>query len=135
MPEEAPADESPQQQPSSDLSRNIRRARYSRAEHRNRQHETAHADEPPAPLPDHVTSNAHIPKTDVGLVTTPDAYQQLLAHLRAAGSFAYDSEFIGELTYVPNLCLVQVATVERVALIDPLVGLDLKPFWELIADP
>src|SRR5262249_48948952 len=44
------------------------------------------------------------------------------------------SEFIGELTYVPKLCVIQVATTERVELIDPLADIDLTPFWELIAD-
>jgi ribonuclease D len=75
-----------------------------------------------------------IPAGKAELVTTDGALAELLAHLRAAGSFAYDSEFIGELTYVPKLCLIQVATTERVALIDPLADLDLTPFWELIAD-
>jgi ribonuclease D len=60
---------------------------------------------------------------------------ELLDHLRSAGRFAYDSEFIGELTYIPKLCLIQVATTERVGLIDPLAGLDLSPFWELLCDP
>jgi ribonuclease D len=68
-------------------------------------------------------------------VSTVAALSELIAHLRVAGSFAYDSEFIGELTYVPKLCLIQVSTRERVALIDPLVNLDLRTFWELIADP
>src|SRR5947208_4519904 len=38
-------------------------------------------------------------------------------------------------TYHPKLCVIQVASAQRVALIDPLVDLDLAPFWELIADP
>jgi len=59
---------------------------------------------------------------------------ELIEHLRGAGSFSYDSEFIGELTYTPKLCLIQVATTTRVALIDPLSGIDLRPFWELVAD-
>jgi len=61
--------------------------------------------------------------------------RDLLGHLREAGSFAYDSEFIGELTYHPKLCLVQVASARRVALIDPLAGIDLHPFWELLCEP
>jgi ribonuclease D len=60
---------------------------------------------------------------------------ELLESLKKAGSFAYDSEFIGELTYLPKLCLIQVASSTRIALIDPLADLDIQPFWELVADP
>jgi ribonuclease D len=114
-----------------------RRRRYSRADHRARSHENAHAegaddagvaDAPPRPHHPLVTN------APPSLVTTDEQLAGLIDHLRAAGSFAYDSEFIGELTYFPKLCLVQTATVERVALIDPLADLDLRPFWELIAD-
>jgi ribonuclease D len=76
-----------------------------------------------------------VPRNQPELISSPEEYQALLAHLRSAGSFAYDSEFIGELTYHPKLCVVQVATSEQVALVDALAGLDLKPFWELVADP
>jgi ribonuclease D len=69
------------------------------------------------------------------LITRPDELAELLAALKAAGSFAYDSEFIGELTYLPRLCLIQAASATRIALIDPLAELDVKPFWELVADP
>ncbi|MGD0539928.1 MAG: HRDC domain-containing protein [Tepidisphaeraceae bacterium] len=69
------------------------------------------------------------------LVTRPDELAELLGSLRKAGSFAYDSEFIGELTYLPKLCLVQAASSTRIALIDPLADLDIRPFWELVADP
>ncbi len=69
------------------------------------------------------------------IIETDDALARLLDDLRADGSFAYDSEFIGELTYHPQLCLVQVASRHRVALVDPLADLDLTPFWELLADP
>src|SRR5829696_3282670 len=117
---------------SNDLQANVRRARFARAEHRARQHADAHADD----AGDHgpVAEHPLVPRGDAQLVTTPDAMGEMLDHLRTVGSFAYDSEFIGELTYVPKLCLVQVATTARVALIDPLAGLDLLPFWELVAD-
>jgi ribonuclease D len=117
----------------SELSKNVRRARYSRADHRARQHKSAHSEDP-ADLPGQVIEHRRVPGGEAALVTTPQQLEALLADLRAAGSFAYDSEFIGELTYVPKLCLIQVATTAQVALIDPLVGLDLKPFWELICD-
>ncbi|MGH8612402.1 MAG: ribonuclease D, partial [Gammaproteobacteria bacterium] len=61
---------------------------------------------------------------------------ELIGRVRAAGTFAYDSEFIGELTYIPKLCLIQLATTREVALVDPLAnGIDLSPFWELVCDP
>ena len=106
---------------------------YRASNFRSRSHAEAHA-EGGADAPrgaDHPLA----PRGAPSVVETPDGLAELLAHLRAAGRFAYDSEFIGELTYVPKLCLIQVATVDRVALIDPLVGLDLTPFWELLADP
>ncbi|MGN6504422.1 MAG: ribonuclease D [Tepidisphaeraceae bacterium] len=104
-----------------------------RARHRQRAHDEAHADTRPLAalnIPDHVPA----PRGNADLITTDAALQEFLEHLRTSGSFAYDSEFIGESSYHPRLCLIQVATVDRIALIDPLADLDLKPFWELLAD-
>ena len=106
---------------------------YSRANHRARSHEDAHAD---APLPPENTPDLPlVPKGPAPLLATDAELAELIGHLRAAGRFAYDSEFIGELTYHPKLCVLQVASAERVALVDPLAKVDLTPFWELLADP
>lgn len=67
-------------------------------------------------------------------MTRGDELAELLKSLKDSGSFAYDSEFIGELTYLPKLCLIQVASTTRIALIDPLAELDVRPFWELVTD-
>jgi len=111
-----------------------RRRRDARPDHRAISHASAHAD-PHAHVTHPIPQHPLIPKTPASLITTPDALADLITHVRSVGSFAYDSEFIGEMTYIPKLCLIQVATSDRVALIDALAGLDLAAFWNLIADP
>jgi ribonuclease D len=49
--------------------------------------------------------------------------------------FGFDTEFIGERTFRPELCLVQVSTSERLYLIDPLQVGSLEGFWELMLNP
>lgn len=49
-------------------------------------------------------------------------------------SVALDTEFVRERTYYPRLCLVQVATADRLALIDPLAIADPGPLVGLLAD-
>ena len=44
-----------------------------------------------------------------------------------------DTEFIREKTYWPQLCLIQIASRDEAACIDPLAdGLDLQPFFDLM---
>ena len=54
---------------------------------------------------------------------------------RAEGRCALDTEFVWERTYAPRLCLAQMATADRLAVIDPLEGAPLEPVAELVADP
>ncbi len=69
------------------------------------------------------------------LIVTQSGLDDLVAHLRDAGRFAFDTEFVSEETFEPNLCLVQVATVERLAVVDPLAVRDLSAFWDAVIDP
>jgi ribonuclease D len=106
-----------------------------RSVHRSRSHDSAHADEAGTALgAAAIIEHPLIPSGDAPLIADQPALDRVIAQLRAAGSFAYDTEFIGELTYHPLLCVIQVATTEHVWLIDPMVDLDLRPFWELLAD-
>ncbi len=112
-----------------------RRGHWARSRHRARAHDDAHAEQGPA-TPDARRSLPLVPDGPPQWIDDSDAAAKLVQRLRVAGSFAYDSEFIGEMSYVPKLCLIQVATCEQVSLVDPLVpGIDLLSFWELLADP
>jgi ribonuclease D len=68
------------------------------------------------------------------VVTTDRGVQELARAVHAGGRMGLDTEFLRERTYRARLCLVQVATRDRVALIDPLAGVDLTPLCELVAD-
>ena len=68
-------------------------------------------------------------------VATRSGLDELVAHLRDAGRFAFDTEFVSEETFEPVLCLVQVATRDRLAIVDPLAVRDLSPFWDVVLDP
>src|SRR5277367_377075 len=111
--------------------RTVRSPRY---QHRAASHEQAHSDSSGIEQTrhrEHPLASQNSPQ----LITRADELTELLESLRKAGSFSYDSEFIGELTYLPKLCLIQAASTTRIALIDPLAELDVRPFWELVADP
>jgi ribonuclease D len=68
-------------------------------------------------------------------VDTPEGLRDLAAELRACGRFAFDTEFVSEETFEPVLCLVQVATRDTLAVVDPLAVVDLAPFWDAVCDP
>lgn len=72
---------------------------------------------------------------DETLITTADALETLCQSLLEASRIGLDTEFIPENTFLPELCLVQIATDDRVVAIDPLAGLDLQPLWEVFRQP
>jgi ribonuclease D len=69
------------------------------------------------------------------VVTQPEDLAACCQYLAACKQFGFDTEFVGEDTYHPRLCLVQVATTERLVLIDPLTVGPLDAFWNLVVDP
>jgi ribonuclease D len=76
-----------------------------------------------------------MPEREPRLISTSSALAELVGHLRAAGRFAFDTEFVSEETYEPVLGLAQIATRERVAAIDTLAIQDLEPLWDVLTDP
>ncbi len=59
----------------------------------------------------------------------------LCERLAGKSRIAFDTEFVSEDRYRPQLCLIQVAAEDIVAIIDPLPALDTTPFWDLLAQP
>jgi ribonuclease D len=53
---------------------------------------------------------------------------------RAAGYFAFDTEFIRDETYEAILGLIQINTGGEVVLVDPTARIDIGVFWELVTD-
>jgi ribonuclease D len=50
-----------------------------------------------------------------------------------ASVIGFDTEFVSEDRYRPELCLIQVAAAGRLVVIDPLAVKNLEPFWELLS--
>src|SRR5438093_8927180 len=69
------------------------------------------------------------------IITTPPALAACCDNLAAQTHFGFDTEFVGEDSYHPRLCLVQVTTDETLFLLDPLSCGSLDAFWKLVVDP
>lgn len=69
------------------------------------------------------------------VVTDPAEFRAVAASMRTAGKVGFDTEFVGERTYYPRLCLIQLGTEEEVVAVDPLALDDLSPLDELLFDP
>ena len=67
-------------------------------------------------------------------IKTDRQLAELCHELRGAESIEFDTEFVSERTYRPQLCLVQVAWADRLAVIDTLAVSDVSPFWTVITE-
>ncbi len=66
-------------------------------------------------------------------INTDSELQQFCGLLASEPAIAFDTEFVSEYTYRPQLCLIQVAAGKHQAIIDTLSVQDLSPFWDLLA--
>jgi len=70
------------------------------------------------------------------IVRATEDLATLCGTLRDADFVTVDTEFMRETTFWPKLCLVQIASMDEAAIIDPLEeGMSLEPLFELLADP
>ena len=69
-------------------------------------------------------------------ITTTRALQDLCQRLSTVQHIAVDTEFMREKTYFAELCLIQVASENESAVIDPLADdIDLSSFYNLLQNP
>jgi ribonuclease D len=69
------------------------------------------------------------------LITTTAELTAFCDRLAKHRVITVDTEFLRETTYYPLLCVVQMASADEAAVIDALAeGIDLKPFFTLMAD-
>ncbi|RCL04099.1 MAG: ribonuclease D [Candidatus Tokpelaia sp. JSC189] len=71
----------------------------------------------------------------MNLITDTDSLKNAINLLSQSDFVTVDTEFHRETTFWPELCLIQIASLETTALIDPLArNMDLRPFFELMAN-
>ncbi len=73
--------------------------------------------------------------TEFVVVDSAEGAATALAAIRDSAIVGIDTEFVGESSYEPELCLLQVATSDAIWLVDPLAGIDLSEIWQALTDP
>ena len=68
-------------------------------------------------------------------ITTTDELEAFVARVRQSPVVGIDTEFMRERTYYARLCLVQLASEDEEAIVDPLALGDIKALCPLLEDP
>jgi ribonuclease D len=69
------------------------------------------------------------------MIDTTAALEEACRLLAQSDFITIDTEFLRETTFWPELCLIQMASPEHEYIVDPMAkGIDLKPFFELMAN-
>ncbi len=67
------------------------------------------------------------------IITNQHTLLDLCDRLQNAKQIGIDTEFVSEDTFYPELCLIQIATRDEMAVVDPQT-VDVTPFWKLLAE-
>lgn len=73
--------------------------------------------------------------TPIQYINRPDQLPALCEQIQQAAWIALDTEFLREKTYYPKFCLLQIATLDWVACVDPIALPDLSTLFEAIYNP
>ena len=66
-------------------------------------------------------------------ITTDSQLIRYCHRLAKCRVIAFDTEFVSEDTFRPELCLIQIAADGELAVIDPTAIEDIRPFWVVLA--
>lgn len=61
-------------------------------------------------------------------------FQEFCWDMRSAERIALDTEFVAEDSYLPQLCLIQVALDGELAVVDPILLEGVEPFWSALVE-
>jgi ribonuclease D len=73
--------------------------------------------------------------TSIQYINTPDQLAKLCEQVKKESWLALDTEFLREKTYYPKFCLLQIATQEWVACVDPIALPKLDILFEALYNP
>ena len=76
-----------------------------------------------------------MPKTPQAIeIVEPQQLDEFCERCRESKVIGFDTEFVSENRYRPELCLLQVATDDEIAIIDTIVLDDISAFWDVLTD-
>lgn len=67
-------------------------------------------------------------------ITTNKGLQDFCQRAQGCNFIAFDTEFVSESRYRPELCLIQVAIDDEYVIVDTLAVKDISPFWKLLVE-
>ncbi|NOT86417.1 MAG: ribonuclease D [Methylococcaceae bacterium] len=73
--------------------------------------------------------------TTIQYIDTPEKLEALCQLIKSASWVALDTEFLREKTYYPKFCLLQIATPDWVACVDPIALPDLNKLFDVLYLP
>jgi ribonuclease D len=73
--------------------------------------------------------------TNIQYINTPEQLVALCEHIKKAPWLALDTEFLREKTYYSKFCLLQIATPDWVACVDPIALPELSALFDVIYSP
>ncbi len=73
--------------------------------------------------------------SELQFIDTADALLSFCQSIENSDYLAIDTEFVRDKTYYPQLCLIQIASHNAIACIDPLAIEDLSPVLAILSNP